>query len=369
MSSATYPLGMKTSNNHVPTGGYKTWKGTGLNSNPLATTAGNIPPYTNKDYNNTTIYKHGQPRPLKWSYRKGTTAQISRTIIDPNDNTKFIEISPREVRSSVSSSLIGQTIDRPGQYTVKENTLIPCNVPCNLEKSNFNPEIEEIDEIEPPCKQCKGISLVTNYYPNKNYITENPIPSTETAKWCCNPERKARRMVRPASTNLSKNYYTTHEEYMYNRCQTYEQRVFNFYKGTTSDDPILSATAKPGSPLSLSNFYVAQCYPNTDYEPQLKGCKRVIYKPSNFQFAVEGGVESSARTLKLGLTTIEKSIALNHRGYKNAVANVGGQTFTPFIYKSKVQKCNPAYYTKNGNPRTCNKNTNDIIDPANSIYF
>ena len=50
------------------------------------------------------------------------------------------------------------------------------------------------------------------------------------------------------------------------------------------------------------------------------------------------------------------------------MANAGGQTFTPFIYKSKVQKCNPAYYTKNGNPRTCNKNTNDVTDPSNSFY-
>ena len=370
MSSATYPLGMKTSNNHVLTGGYKTWKGTGLNSNPVATTAGNIPPYTNKDYDNTTIYKHGLPRPLKWSYRKGTTIQINRIIVDPNDNTKFIEISPRKVRSSVSSSLIGQIIDRPGQYTVKENYISPCaGVSCdgvNIDEINVN-ELD-INNLDPPCTKCKGIGLVTTYYPNKNYITENPIPATENSKLCCNAERKARRMVRPASTNLSKRYYTTHEEYMYNRCQTYEQRVFNFYKGSTEIDPTIGANVKPGSPLSISNFYVAQCYPNTDYEPNLKGCKRVIYKPNNFQFAVEGGVESSLRTLKLGLTTIEKSVAQNRRGYKNAVANVGGQTFTPFIYKSKVQKCNPAYYTKNGNPRTCNKNTNDIIDPANSIY-
>ena len=41
-------------------------------------------------------------------------------------------------------------------------------------------------------------------------------------------EKKALKRVRPASTNLKKNYYTTHKQYMQNRCQTYEQRVFNF---------------------------------------------------------------------------------------------------------------------------------------------
>ena len=97
MSSATYPLGMKTSNNHIFTGGYKTWKGTGINSNPVAITAGNIPPLTNKDYSNSVVYKQGSSRPLKWAYRRGTTTQTSRIIIDPNDNTKLTEFSGGKV--------------------------------------------------------------------------------------------------------------------------------------------------------------------------------------------------------------------------------------------------------------------------------
>lgn len=324
MSSATYPLGMKTNNNHVITGGYKTWKGTGINSNPVATTAGNIPPQTNKDYYNATVYKHGLTRPMKWAYRKGTSVQVPRIILNPNDSTKFIEIpNSREVHHSVSSSLIGQTIDRPGQFSVKENTL----------------DNEERNKID--CNTCKGISLVADYYPNKFYITENPGPETQQPSFCCNAQKKALKMVRPASTNLSKNYFTTHKQYMYNRCQTYEQRVFNFYTGSADVSDKVGIHAKPGSPLSLSNFYVAQCYPNTDFNPELKGCKRVIYKPSNFQFAVEGGVSSSAQILKLGLTTIEKSIALN----KRAILNPGGLTSVPFIYKSKVPKCNASYST------------------------
>ena len=344
MSSATYPLGMKTNNNHVYIGGYKTWKGTGINSNPVATTAGNIPPQTNKDYYNTTVYKHGLTRPMKWAYRRGTSIQVPRIIINPEDSSKFIEIpNSREVHHSATSSLIGQTIDRPGQYSIKDNTL----------------DNEERDKLD--CRTCKGISLVANYYPNKGYITENPIPETQQPSFCCNAQKKALKLVRPASTNLSKRYFTTHQQYMYNRCQTYEQRAFNFYTGSADVPDDIGIKAKPGSPLSLSNFYVAQCYPNTDYEPGLKGCKKVIYKPSNYQFAVEGGVESSARTLKLTLTTIERSIAMNKRAMGINIGNPGGAPAAPFIYKSKVPKCNPAYSTMNGNPRTCNKNTNDIV--------
>jgi hypothetical protein len=44
----------------------------------------------------------------------------------------------------------------------------------------------------------------------------------------------------------------------------------------------------------------------------VKGCKAVIYKPSNHQFAVQGGVSSSARNLKLSVQTIQTNLkALN----------------------------------------------------------
>jgi hypothetical protein len=326
MSSANYPQGMKTNNNHLLTGGYKTWKGSGLYSNPTAIAAGNIRPQTNKDYLNVDVYKHGSPRPMKWNYRKGISRNIPIIILNPDNNNEFLEIpSNRECKSSKSSSLIGQTIDRPGQYTVTENTVY---------------EIGEREKMNKDCYNCQGIGLVTNYYP-QNFLTDNPLPCVENATLCCNAQKKALKMVKPASTNLSKNYYTTNKEYLYNRCQTYEQKVFNFYSGSAVGFEE-GALAKPGSPLSLTNTYVAQCYPNTDLEPGLKKCKLVVYKPSNPQFAVEGGVSSSTRTLKLTLNTIESAMAIN----KRLIRNSSGRPNDPFIYKSKVEKCN-------GN--TCNR--------------
>ena len=66
--------------------------------------------------------------------------------------------------------------------------------------------------------------------------------------------------------------------YLYNRCQTFQQRQFNFFRGPI-DQTILdlfqkypNATAKileyskPGDPLSIVNFYVAQCNPNFTIE-------------------------------------------------------------------------------------------------------
>jgi hypothetical protein len=73
-----------------------------------------------------------------------------------------------------------------------------------------------------------------------------------------------------------------------------------------------------------------------------RGCKLVVYKPSNPQFAVQGGVSSSTRTLKLGLTTIEKNVYQNYvlkgSGFHSVYANGGGQPYTPLIYKTKTNR-------------------------------
>lgn len=442
MTTLTSPLpqGMGSYNNRSNVGGYVTWKGSGLYSNPAAITSGNIRPLTNKDPTNIYPTGFGLPRPQKWQYRKGTTTNPPTPIIviNPNNPSQYVEIDPnRQVRSSTSSSLIRQTIDYPGQYSVKQNPIDETNQTAQLDKD---------------CIDCKGIGLVTNYYP-EYYLTNNPLPVCQTPQNCCNEQRKALLRVRPASTNLKKNYYTTLQQYRENRCQTYNQRIFNFYSGTenlinNSTVESLTKFVKPGSPYSSTNLYVANCYPNTGlndfteadliifaYEimnsdgtlntddiayfntlsiktiaeyvnflntlpsgnsaqanqvfkniilnPYLgvslngpsnpRGCKLVVYKPSNSQFAVQGGVSSSTRTLKLGLTTIEKNVYQNNvlkgAGFSTVYANPGGEPYTPLIYKTKTPKCvpNPYYpfmYKQQDNPKTCFKNSNDYLSKA-----
>ena len=239
MSSALYPLGMKSYNNSVPSGGWNTWKGSGNHSNPVAITSGNIRPFTNNDPTNITpgptpiypscagrlsfVKRPFLPRPIK-HYRKGTTTPVPLIIQDPENNEKYLQLNNnRAVKSSTSSSLIGQTIDRPGQFSVKQNT---------------STEINGTTQLGIDCKTCDGIGLVSGYYPNR-YLTNNPeevttnypgsVPGKSTI--CCNAQQKALRMVRPASTNLKKNYFTTLQQYRQNRCQTYDQRIFNFKTG------------------------------------------------------------------------------------------------------------------------------------------
>ena len=173
MSSAFYPLGMNSYNNRLFQGGYKSWKGTGVFSNPTGVTAGNIRPLTNNDPTNNAPQKFGLPRPIK-HYRKG----ISVSSIDKSTNS-------RQVKSSTGGgSLIGQMIDIPAGFSIKKN-------PSN-EKSNT-------EELDKDCKTCQGIGIISNWQPITN-LTEKPQLETQTKQYCCNQERNALRRVRPAST-------------------------------------------------------------------------------------------------------------------------------------------------------------------------
>jgi hypothetical protein len=130
--------------------------------------------------------------------------------------------------------------------------------------------------------------------------------------------------VRPASTLLDKNYYTTTTDYLYNRCQTFEQNQFNYLSSGTS-------TVKPGEPLSQNNVYKANCNPNLEiqYATSLlpvspsqpispphaltpsnpRGCEIVQYKPNNYKYAQQGAVSSSDRLLRLSVETSNKNLS------------------------------------------------------------
>jgi hypothetical protein len=439
MSSAFYPLGMKSYNNHVPQGGYKTWKGTGVLSNPVGVTASHIRPLTNLDPGNIFPTGFGLARPLK-QYRKGRVIPYTGPLIIKNANNEIETIESsliqynlnRLVKSSKGQSLgggfggrglINQMMDTPGSYLVKQNS--------------YN-EINNTSELNNTCVTCQGVGIIDNYYPNNTYLTNNPAVSTTNLPLCCNEQRKAIRRVLPASTNLKKNYYTTLQQYRQNRCQTYNQRVFNFQSNTllnnadsttnsyNDDVEIVSKFSKPGDPLSYLNLYFANCYPNGEiletsevylidsfililknknllttqqiddfykekiitlsqlnnyiqtvlpeenkkeilllleefiYNPYYgvpiegptnpKGCKLVVYKPNNYQFAQQGAVSSSTRILKLNVDTINTNYATfnkNSEGVKYTPNNLINYTKTdiPFVLKNKSSKCgNPPIF-------------------------
>jgi hypothetical protein len=234
---------------------------------------------------------------------------------------------------------------------------------------------------------------------------------------------------------------------MQNRCQTYEQKAFNFQTpnpienaAINSGNPIFSAAnflaAKPGSPLALLNTYFANCQPNGEiYEateialinkmlsimatqgiltPEeiavfkelnnytfdslfnyLKslnnesaivffidfvnnpyygvpltgpnnpvGCKLVVYKPNNPQFAKQGSVSSSTRMLKLNVDTIQTNAASLNRNNVNLVNSVNN-TVTPqntTIFKNKAPTCNNPSIIRFQNKKSC------YLTPQYNLY-
>jgi len=289
MSTAYYPQGMRV----MPASGYNhkstyfnkqylPWKGVGLGSNPVGTAPGHIRPLTNNDPGNVFQTGFGLARPIK-HFRKGRVIPVEPIVAnnltgkDPHNNAINISINEaglinynmnRFVASSKGGSLGGgaggrgllnEMLDNPGSYIIKQNTLDA--------SGNFN-------DLQKDCQTCEGVGIISSYYPNNTYLTENPEPNVENPVLCCNEEYKAKRRAIYANTNLKKNYYTTHKQYLQNRCKTYEQKAFNFQQlrsveltqalldsGITTSE---LALAKPGSALAQTNTYVANCYPNAE---------------------------------------------------------------------------------------------------------
>ena len=342
MSSSSYPQGMNSYNNRksnnlnlntkqvLPTN-YTTWKGSPPFSNPIGIASTHIRPLTNNDITNSHPTGFGLPRPIK-HYRRGTIIPTQKTIltVDPNDESKLIETTltdyntNRTVESSKGNSLglglISKMISTPGGFIVKEKNILNDN------------------ETE----KCQGVGVISSWYPISN-LTENPETLVTNKLFCCNQQRKAIRRVMPASTIIKKDYYQNHKMLLYNRCQTFKQREFNFAENNHN-------TIKPGAPESVDNLYVAQCCNDR--------CNNVYYKPNNHQYAQQGAVSSSTRNLKLNVTTIEKNAFNQKQLQYQSMANdlqQGQNPNVPFIHKMKSTTCQASTY--NRKPKICSINS------------
>lgn len=240
---------------------------------PQGVLSGSIRPLTNKDYTNTTIYKHGSTRPNKTVYRNGYNIA----------NQRF-------VNSSVVPTGIRQTIDAPGLCTTVNK--------------------------DPYTDVKKGIPICVSYLiPNYN-LTDNPEPVSCSPTFCCNNERKARRSSYAANTVKRPNYFTNTAQYLYHRDKTYSQNSFHFLKSADYINVNSSASksqknlaSKPGGPLSTWDHYKyntnGHCIVGeSDGQP----CKKeTMYDPNNYKFARQGAVTDRTHNLSLILSTLSNA--------------------------------------------------------------
>jgi len=221
LGTSFYPVGMGRPGNLRNQGGYKTWKGSSVNSNPTGIAHGHIRPLTNLDPGNvfpagsfaSPVYSKTRvfiPRPLK-HYRKGRVVpNINIIALDKTKDGQVIYSDKkylseteagliqynlnRNVKSSKGTSLGGgfggsgllnEMQDKPGSYLVKQN-------PIN--------EIDEVSQTKKDCATCEGVAIVDTYYPNKSYLTENPEANTQNSILCCKQDKFALKCLIYANT-------------------------------------------------------------------------------------------------------------------------------------------------------------------------
>ena len=157
----------------------------------------------------------------------------------------------------------------------------------------------------------------------------------------CTPQAN---VIKPATTLLSKAYYTTHEAYMKSRTNTYEQKLLTVpIQGTNAN--YYDANGQLKWPSDSPNG--SQVYATTDqYNPQsTRTCNgrksgTTIFKPNNRQYACQGAVDSSTRLDRLKQTTVNKNAASLKEAFGAEGASscaYRGISDTPYFLKSKYQ--------------------------------
>ena len=351
MSTAFYPTNMRRqsssgySNNSTKENmAYVSWKGQGVFSNPIGIRSTHIRPLTNNDPGNMFPTGFGLPRPIK-HYRKGKTianlTDMENNLISYNLNRAVKSSLGTTLGGNVGGGVISDLIDTPGSVIMKENSLI-------------NTDAEK-------CRDCNGVPIVSDWMPINN-LTEKPQPNVTNGLLCCNQQRKAIRRTLPTNTKLSKNYYQTTYMYLQNRCQTFQQRQFNFKTGPINKEveklfltyPFITAKmleyAKPGDPLSIANLYVAQCNPNfiIDYSVELEFVSllaktllnNTLITQEEYNVLANASIQSCLSLLKNMLTTEQYAKVVDYIYYTAAALNPS----------NGIKGCSQVYYKPN-NPQ------------------
>ena len=191
-------------------------------------------------------------------------------------------------------------------------------------------------------------------------LKENIIDNNEN---CCvtnNKVNSRKNIIRSASTNLNKNYYTDSRAYLKSRCKTFKQNISgnvnNNQDNYDENGNFLWPNENNNGPQVRNIDKIMHC-------EQSKKCT-LIYKPNNRNFATQGAVSSSERLLRLKLNTINKNGASFETAFGSQAANAGkyhGTSESPYFIKDKVTNCKKNNFYRKGNHTTCFSTTTQEI--------
>ena len=233
--------------------------------------------------------------------------------------------------SGQRNATIGLLMDRPGAVSYVGDASCEC-----VEQPGNSYTISEYF-LEVP--KNKG-TIVENQgvVDNGDYEINTGIYSTRCIG--CNPQNN---VIKSASSLLSRAYYSDTTGYLKSRCKTYQQNAsINRTSGVTYLGPngqhIWATSSANGS----------QVYQTNDiYKPRVNphacggsGASTVIFKPNNYQYSVQGAVDSSTRIEKLKLNTINTNANSLRSAFGNEAASAckfTGSGDTPYFLKNKYQ--------------------------------
>ena len=283
-------------------------------------------------------YLNTFPYPLV-SWKGQTLNQITSTITPNGKINKNIVLSNRNLM-----------MPRPLKLYRRE---IAANVEISKCSDRISSSIDVFDQpggsiINSEATQQNGlVNTIDDLFPN------NTCQRPGTCEPFLSDTKTALRRVRSSGMikrqfDISKNndtYYTNNKQYLISRNIAFEKNQYNYLKEGNS-------SAKPGDSVSKDNTYRSN---------DMNNC--VYYKPSNPQFASQGGVSSGEVTLRNKYNTIQTSAATMGSVYGNGVADALSYGVSENIYTSAyTQKDKKGYpvqkypkFTKTGEMRSCSE--------------
>lgn len=237
--------------------------------------------------------------------------------------------------SGQRNATVGLLMDRPGAVSYVGDASCKC-----VEQPGNSYTISEHFSATP--KYAVG-TIVENQgvVNNGDYEINTGIYNTKYI--CCNPQNN---VIKSASTLLSRAYYSDTTGYLKSRCKTYQQNAsINRTSGVTYLSPdgqhIWATSNANGSQVYQTNdIYKPRVNPHACGGNSSSGASTVIFKPNNYQYSVQGAVDSSTRIEKLKLNTINTNANSLRSAFGNEAASAcrfTGSGDTPYFLKNKYQ--------------------------------
>ena len=270
-------------------------------------------------------------RPIKHWRRQLVPTSVNATGSSTTGPSQPIGSSGRR------NATVGLLMDRPGAVSYVGDASCECvQKPGNSYTISEN--FLEVPKNKGTIVENQGVIVINNGIENGGYEINTGIYSTRCIG--CNPQNN---VIKSASSLLSRAYYSDTTGYLKSRCKTYQQNAsINRTSGVTYLGPdgqhIWATSSANGS----------QVYQTNDiYKPRVNpfacggsGASTVIFKPNNYQYSVQGAVDSSTRIEKLKLNTINTNANSLRSAFGNEAASAckfTGSGDTPYFLKNKYQ--------------------------------